>query len=234
MCAEKPKDWDRYLTPLLFAYREVPQESLAFSPFELIYGRTVRGPMQILKELWTKEVESPETKTTYEYVLDLKNRLSETCELAQQNLQKAQHKHKVYFDMKTKDRVFKENDKVLLLLPTDNNKLLLQWQGPFEVISRNGNDYKIQLAGRTKTFHANMLKKYYEREPEPETQEPNNDNETSFMFAPPEACAAILEPSDCDDGIFHIDYVQATQTETYEDVEISTDLSATEHNKYAN
>jgi len=36
MCAEKPKDWDRYLPALLFAYREVPQESLAFSPFELL------------------------------------------------------------------------------------------------------------------------------------------------------------------------------------------------------
>jgi len=41
MCAEKPKDWDRYLPALLFAYREVPQESLSFSPFELLYGRTV-------------------------------------------------------------------------------------------------------------------------------------------------------------------------------------------------
>ncbi|XP_049524028.1 uncharacterized protein LOC125945781 [Dermacentor silvarum] len=36
MCAEKPRDWDRYLAPLLFAYREVPQASLGFSPFELL------------------------------------------------------------------------------------------------------------------------------------------------------------------------------------------------------
>jgi len=28
MCAEKVKDWDRYLDALLFAYREVPQASL--------------------------------------------------------------------------------------------------------------------------------------------------------------------------------------------------------------
>jgi len=31
MCIEKPKDWGRYLPALLFAYREVPQESLGFS-----------------------------------------------------------------------------------------------------------------------------------------------------------------------------------------------------------
>ena len=45
LCAEKPKDWDKYLGAVLFAYRDVPQESLGFSPFELVYGRSVRGPM---------------------------------------------------------------------------------------------------------------------------------------------------------------------------------------------
>ncbi|KAL5020579.1 hypothetical protein ScPMuIL_003471, partial [Solemya velum] len=68
LCAEKPKDWDRYLSAVLFAYREVPQESLGFSPFEMLYGRTVRGPMMILKELWSKTVPEDEIKTTYQYV----------------------------------------------------------------------------------------------------------------------------------------------------------------------
>nr|KAG5707596.1 hypothetical protein BaRGS_030978 [Batillaria attramentaria] len=40
-CQEKPKNWDRFIPAVLFAYREVPQESLGFSPFELLYGRTV-------------------------------------------------------------------------------------------------------------------------------------------------------------------------------------------------
>ena len=64
MCAEKPKDWDRYISALLFAYREAPQESLGFSPFELLYGRTVKGPLQILRKLWTKEETDPETRST--------------------------------------------------------------------------------------------------------------------------------------------------------------------------
>jgi len=51
MCAERPKEWDRYLPALLFAYREVPQESLGFASFELLYGRSVRGPMAILREM---------------------------------------------------------------------------------------------------------------------------------------------------------------------------------------
>ena len=56
---------------------------------------------------------------------------------------------------------------MLVLLPTDSNKLLLQWKGPFEVIEKvRGDDYKIELTGRTKMFHANMLKKYFERNQE--------------------------------------------------------------------
>ena len=50
MCAESPKEWGRFLPALLFEVREEPQESLGFSPFELLYGRNVRGPMAILRE----------------------------------------------------------------------------------------------------------------------------------------------------------------------------------------
>ena len=56
---------------------------------------------------------------------------------------------------------------MLLLLPTDGNKLLMQCKGPFEVLEcRNDNNYRVQLAGRVKMFHANMLKKYIERKEE--------------------------------------------------------------------
>ena len=134
MCMERPMDWDRYVAPLLFAYREVPQESLGFSLFELLYGRSVRGPMTILKELWTKTDIEPEVKSTYQYVLDLKQRLEETCELAHQELFSAQSKQHKYFNKKAKDRVFRRGEKVLLLLSTDNSKLLMHWKGPFEIL----------------------------------------------------------------------------------------------------
>lgn len=51
LCAEKPKDWDKYLNAVIFAYIELPKGSLGFSPFELVYGRSVRGPMSILKKM---------------------------------------------------------------------------------------------------------------------------------------------------------------------------------------
>lgn len=100
MCQECPKQWDRYLAPLLFAYREVPQASLGFSPFDLLYGRFVRGPMSILKELWTGDNVDAETKTTYGYVVELQERLQNTCKVAHEELQKAKVIQKKYYDKK--------------------------------------------------------------------------------------------------------------------------------------
>jgi len=42
----------------------------------------------------TNEKLEPEVKATYEYVLDLKDRLKRTCELAQIELQKSQIRQK--------------------------------------------------------------------------------------------------------------------------------------------
>ena len=165
LCSEQPRQWHRYINPLLFAYREVPQESTGFSPFELLYGRAVRGPMTILKQLWTKEVEEPEVKNSYQYVFELREKLEDTLKLAHSELEKAQQKGKYYYDRKSKVRKFQPGEKVLVLLPTDHNKLLMPWKGPFEVSSVVGlNDYKVKVKGKEKVYHANLLKKYFERE----------------------------------------------------------------------
>ena len=150
MCAERPKDWDRYLDALLFAYREAPQESLGFAPFELLYGRSVNGPLQILRQFWTKEQTDPETRSTYQYVVDLRNRLQETWDMAHDELRRIQSLQKRHFDFRARERTFKRGDQVLILLPTSDNKLLMQWRGPFEVLDRiEGHDYLIKTGKQT-------------------------------------------------------------------------------------
>ncbi|XP_029768970.1 septin-4 [Terrapene carolina triunguis] len=42
---QHPQDWDKYLPHL--RYREVPQEPPGVFPFELLYGRRVRGPLDL-------------------------------------------------------------------------------------------------------------------------------------------------------------------------------------------
>ena len=86
LCAERPNDWDKYLPALLFAVREIPKRSLGFSSFELLYGPNVRGPMQILRELWSVEETDEHARFPYQYMIDLKERLEKIYKLAQDNV----------------------------------------------------------------------------------------------------------------------------------------------------
>lgn len=70
------------------AYRESTQQSLGFSPFELVYSHAVRGPMRIPPELWTKEVSNPDVKTIHQYVVDFKESLESTYQIANENPEK--------------------------------------------------------------------------------------------------------------------------------------------------
>ena len=94
MCTEQPKQWDRYLPSLMFSLREIPSSSLGYSPFELLYGRNVRGPMEILHELWSNETLNNERKSEYQYVTDLHERLVKTWDLAKLSLNEMAQKYK--------------------------------------------------------------------------------------------------------------------------------------------
>ena len=104
LCNEQPRQWHRFVNPLFFAYREAPQEATKFLPFELLYGRTVRGPVQILKELWTGETDGIEVKTSYQYVMELRECLGNTMKIAQEELLKSRKKNKTLYDRKAKRR----------------------------------------------------------------------------------------------------------------------------------
>ena len=98
----------------------------------------------------------------YEFV----NRIEQTCNLAHDHLLPAQRRYKRHFVKKAHLRVLEVGDKVLVMLPTDRNKLLLRWEGPYSIEKKVGlTDYRIKVGTRLRLFHVNMLKKYTEREP---------------------------------------------------------------------
>ena len=98
-------------------------------------------------------------------MIELRERLEQTCKLARENLEKMQVKQKVYYNKRARSRKFGVGDQVLLLLPTDSNKLLLQWKGPYDVVEVvNRTDYKTDVDGIVNTYHANMLKLYVEHQ----------------------------------------------------------------------
>lgn len=224
LAVEQPEMWDLYIPALLFAYREVPQESLGFSPFELLFGRTVKGPMRVLRQLWTDEEQNNEVKTTAEYVTDLRNRIEETCEIARINLAKASLRQSRFYNKHAKKRTLDVGAKVLLLLPTKKNKLELAWKGPFTVEEKvNSFDYKVKVGRTTKIYHINLLKEYHERDkvlwqgPTPEEEE--------------EHVAIVVEDIEEDGDYFtdtdaqkHIPTPSTKQAEFVKDVHVSEKL----------
>ena len=143
---EKPKQLHRYINAVLFVYNKVPQDSTHFASFELMYGSIVTGPIHILRELWIQDIDELEVKSSYQYVLDLRERLNDTLKLAKEQLESSQARQKKHFDKKTKARRFSPGDKVLVLLPTDANKLLVHWKGPYDIINTVGlNAYKVNI-----------------------------------------------------------------------------------------
>ena len=62
--------------------RERVQESLGFSPFELVFGHAVRGPLLLLKEKWLDE--DPERISVLKYVATFKYRLFRAGQMAKE------------------------------------------------------------------------------------------------------------------------------------------------------
>lgn len=59
-------------------------------------------------------------------------------------------------------QTFEAGDRVLLLLPSSESKLLAKWQGPFEIVRQvEPVDHEVRLPGQQKDlwlYHVNFLK----------------------------------------------------------------------------
>ena len=165
-CFDTGKDWDEGIHLLLFAVRESVQESFGFSPFELVFGHSVRGPLILLKEKFLSNDETP--LNFLQYVSDFRNRLSRACEVARSNLKTSRGKMKARYDNHVIDRKYKPGNKVLVLLPIPGRPLQARYFGTY-TIDKNTSDlnYIINTPGRRKNkqmCHVNMLKEYFDRD----------------------------------------------------------------------
>ncbi|KAI3358165.1 hypothetical protein L3Q82_003165 [Scortum barcoo] len=165
-CHDSQRDWDEGVPLVLFAAHEAVQESLGFSPAELVFGHEVRGPLKVLKE----HLVMPKTsvKSIPEYVTKLKDRLQLACSLAREALASSQLKMKKRYDRKAVVHSFQPGDKVLLLLPIPGSALSTKFSGPYVVEKKlSENNYVVKTPDRrrqTRVCHVNMMKLYHSRE----------------------------------------------------------------------
>ena len=164
------KSWDEYIPHFLFAYREVPHNATGFSPFELLYGREVRGPLSVLKHNWTSDNNDDNEKDIVTHLMDMRKRIKNLMQEANENQDEYQKKMKKKYDKdaRTRQRSFEPGEQVLIFLPEKAGKLDNKWQGPYTVIRKiNAVNYLINLSNKRKAYrviHVNMCKKWYDRD----------------------------------------------------------------------
>ena len=164
-CFDTYRDWDEGVHLLLFAVRESVQASLGYSPFELVFGHSVRGPLKLFKEKLLSHDDV--SLNLLQYVSDFRTKLSNACEMAKSNLKSAQNSMKNRYDQNSVSRTFKPGVKVLALLPVPGRPLQARYFGPYIVDKKMSDlNYVLQTPDRRKQkqlCHINMLKPYYSR-----------------------------------------------------------------------
>lgn len=115
----------------MFALRTVPNEATGLRLAELVYGRLLRSPLQMLREAWERQGKDV---TVVAYVLGVLDRRPNTRKITETNMSIAQRRATRYYDRTVRRRTFHVGDKVMLLRPTRQNRLEVQWEGPADVL----------------------------------------------------------------------------------------------------
>ena len=164
-CLNVSKSWEGDLPFLLFAIRSVPNESLGLSPFQVVFGHNVRGPLDVLRESWEEANINPED--IGEWLSKTRGKLYSAWGMVRENLIKAQTKMKAMYDFKSKSRQFHKGDSVLVFLPVPGDPLHAKFMGPYTIEKKvNETNYVINTPDRRKkqwVCHINMLKQYFGR-----------------------------------------------------------------------
>ena len=158
-----PRQWDKYVPAALFSFRDTPHDTTGYSPFELIYGHKVRGPVEFLAECWDSPIIEDDDRDVHEYILKFSSHLKKAWKAAHTAIKGQQQTAKLLFDKRARRRALTPGDQALLLLPTDTRKLMLRWKGPYTVVHRVTPDhYVLNVDGCNRQYHINQLKLYRE------------------------------------------------------------------------
>ncbi len=135
-CIETGNEWDEGVPFVLFALREVRQDSLGFSPSELVFGHNVpilrRKRMSLILCLILVNVYIKRVLWLGKLFLSRRKKI------------------KRCFDQKAVVRNFVPGEKVLVLIPIPGSALTARFSGPYMIKSKVGEMDYIILNGEEK------------------------------------------------------------------------------------
>ena len=156
------KNWDKSLKYLLFAYRSTPHCTTGYAPFTLLFGRDVRGPLDILHEAWLQG--DCEQASVHEWLTSVQAQISEMSVLVGNKESVAKAKMKAQYDRSACVKEFSKGDLVLVWKPGLHSKMGASWDGPYVVGDKKSPvTYSVHVSDqphKAKVLHVNLLKRW--------------------------------------------------------------------------
>ncbi|XP_061593076.1 uncharacterized protein LOC133457765 [Cololabis saira] len=153
--------WRDYVKPLAHAYNCTKHEVTGFSPYELMFGRKPRLPVDLAFELPVND----QSMSHSQYVQNLKDSLKESYALCNKNAQKSAERNKLRFDKRVTESSLEPGDRVLVrnVRLRGKHKLADRWEAEvYVVVSRAGDlpVYRVcpeRKKGPLRTLHRDLL-----------------------------------------------------------------------------
>ncbi|KII75178.1 Transposon Ty3-G Gag-Pol polyprotein [Thelohanellus kitauei] len=152
-------DWDNYLQKLMFTCRPSSHKSTKYSPYEAVFGREPRLPIDlIIKPFQLKNGIYEDTATK------LSNRIKKIHEKMNDNLKQNHTNVENYFNRFSKNNEIRVGQNVMIKNFNQKGKFDKKWLGPFKVTRVLGPvTFEISDGFKSIVTHHNSLKPYIER-----------------------------------------------------------------------
>lgn len=154
--------WRDFVKPLVHAYNCTRNDTTGYSPYELMFGRQPRLPVDFVLGI------TPDTgddQTHSEYVKSLRQRLQESYSLATESAQKSRDKNKVRFDKQVRAAKLLVGDRVLVrnVNIRGKHKLADRWEHKIHVVVKQIDESPVYVVkpetgvGPHRTLHRDLL-----------------------------------------------------------------------------
>lgn len=153
--------WKDFVKPLVHAYNCTKNETTGFSPYELMFGRQPRLPIDLAFGLPTNTTQPSHSQ----YVSDLKSRLEQSYKIATSTAQKNADRNKTRFDKRVVESKLEVGDRILVrnVKLRGKHKLADKWEDDVYVVLKKAHDmpvYTVRPEGKNgpvRTLHRDLL-----------------------------------------------------------------------------
>ena len=160
---EQKQRWKEYVKPLVHAYNCTRNEVTGYTPYELMFGRSPRLPVDLAFGLPAGDKSVPSHS---KYVQTLRSRLEESYQVASKNAAKSAERNKTRFDQRVRPSALEEGDRVLVrnVRLRGKHKLEDKWERNIYVVVNRAGDLPVYTvrpetdsSGKTRTLHRDLL-----------------------------------------------------------------------------